>query len=248
MKLLSFNIRFPNKADGDNYLPNRIPFIVRKLRTERPDVIGFQEIEELGTELLSNALPEYCFFGEGRNQDWSGEGSKIAILKDSMQLLAFDQIWLSSTPRIPASRFPDQSPCPRVALWAKLRHRVSGKSFYVVNTHLDHVGKEARFLGLQTIFALVSYLKEQEKLPVFVTGDFNFTPDEDPYRLIAQNQFSDLTERLKDTFHGFGKSETCKIDYILTDTSGEYTVKQWHECTNGIYLSDHDPVCLEWKI
>ena len=248
MKLVSFNLRCPVKNDGINYLPNRIPFVVQKLRMELPDVIGFQEIEELGTELLTDALPEYWFIGYGRNKDWTGEGTKVAIHKNTVLLLAFDQLWLSPTPRVPGSRYAEQSDCPRVVLWCKLLHKSSGKMFYFINTHLDHRGDRARFLGLQMIFDLIKQLKLQEDLPVFVTGDFNFTPESITYDLIRESGFIDLTDKLQGTFHGFGKVEPQKIDYILTDSEEEYTSFQWHEFYDGVYLSDHDPICLEWKI
>lgn len=248
MKLASFNLRMPALADGENYLPKRIPLITERVLKEMPDVIGFQEMEDSGLLMLTGALPEYLIIGPGRNTDFKGEGCRIALRKSSITLLSFDQCWLSPTPRVPGSRFEIQSRCPRVVAWCKLLHNISGKRFYFINTHLDHEAEEARMLGLQMILQLAEKLKAEEDLPIFITGDFNFSPAEKPYTLIEDSRFVDTTAELTGTYHGYGNVQPVKIDYILTNhKTGDYRAEQWHECRDGIYLSDHDPVCIEWK-
>jgi len=166
---------------------------------------------------------------------------------ERLALLAMDQFWLSPTPRVPASRYEQQSRCPRVAVWAKLLHRESGVCFYFVNTHLDHQFEEARALGLKQIFETIRTLKAIEDLPVFITGDFNLTPESPSYALIAENGFTDLTASISGSFHDYGTREPVKIDYILTDALGSSDVQSWHECNDGLYLSDHDALAVCWK-
>ena len=63
---------------------------------------------------------------------------------------------------------------------------------------------------------------------------------------LASRTFRDATSGISQTFHNFGKlSGAYKIDYIFTDgkASGAYAVSDNPE--DGIYLSDHYPVCAE---
>ena len=41
--------------------------------------------------------------------------------------------------------------CERIASWAKLQDKVSGKEFFALNTHLDHVGVAARREGISPV-------------------------------------------------------------------------------------------------
>jgi len=248
IKLLTFNIRVPNfNDDGINFWHYRAPRVFQKLREESPDVIGFQEVRDETFPQLKFNLSEYTFLGYGRDAHFFGESARIAFKSELFQLQAMDQFWLSDTPRIPGTRFENQSGCNRVCVWAKLMHLPTRKRFYFMNTHLDHRGDEARLKGLQLIFDMVKKLKAEEDLPVFIVGDFNFMPEEAPYALIEKNGFNDLTEGMEGTFHGYGKASE-KIDYILTDLPREqFEICRWHENNNGVYLSDHDPIAAFWK-
>lgn len=247
VKIVSFNVRYPNPFDGINDIKNRVPLIANRIQCEKPDIIGFQEVDDYSESLLAKALPEYLLLGTGPDANLADVGNRIAILKSSVSLLAFDQLWLSPTMRIPGSRFPIQSTCSRMVLWVKVIHRQSGRAFYFMNTHLDHESDEARMLGLDCVLTLAEDLKAIEHLPIFIAGDFNFTPEQLPYTLIEKSTFSDLTDSLNQTFHAFTGVNFEKADYILGDTAGEYCASQWYECHDGIYLSDHDAVCIEWK-
>ena len=46
--------------------------------------------------------------------------------------------WLSETPYVPASRYAEQSICPRICNEALFEDLETGKVFRIVNTHLDH--------------------------------------------------------------------------------------------------------------
>lgn len=249
IQLLTFNLRCSNPSDGINFQPYRMPRMLEKIREARPDVIGFQEMRDDALPLMSTTLTEYMFIGTGRDATYFGESTRIAFRRDKFLMLSMDQFWLSDTPRVPGSRYTvDQSSCPRVCTWVKLFHLPTQQRFYFLNTHLDHVGEDARMRGLQLVIDTAKQLKAQDDIPVIITGDFNFTPDAAPYALIEKNGLVDLTEGMAPTFHGFGRAnESEKIDYILTDCPREqFTVERWHECNDGVYLSDHDPICAKW--
>ena len=44
IKVITFNLRIAVKVDGVNYFDNRLPRIIEFLKAEKPDVVGFQEV------------------------------------------------------------------------------------------------------------------------------------------------------------------------------------------------------------
>lgn len=248
MKIVTLNLRYPAPGDGKNYFFNRLPLIVERIRQEAPDVLCFQEAMPESLQALRRELPAYAFFGVGREADYGGEACPIACRRETIALHAMDQFWLSDTPRVPGSRYREQSICPRICTWVKLYQPADGKKCYIVNTHLDHEFEAARTQGLTQILGLIKALEQQEPLPLFLTGDFNLEPQDAPYALIRDSGLTDVTRDIPPTFHDFGRGPAMKIDYILTNRPSECCdVTAWHEERDGVFLSDHDAVALRWQ-
>lgn len=123
-----------------------------------------------------------------------------------------------------------------------------------MNTHLDHVGREARREGVNLVLKRVNELAADA--PVIVTGDFNATPDSDvisqvtdtenPFHLIDARSVAGLVYGPAWTFHDFGNipyERRPLIDYIFV-RNGLEVVKYGvlAEMENGEFLSDHAPV------
>ena len=251
ISIVSYNIRYPAKEDGEKRLPFRLNNIIGTIRERRPDLIGFQELlEDESCMRLEQELSEYVSFGYGRGAQNDGETNKIFVRKDAFAVQAYDQFWLSPTPRVPGSRYAQQSICPRVCVWVKLLHKESGKRFYHFNTHLDHESPKARTLGLSGIFDAIREIQKDEDLPAFLTGDFNFSPEESTYALIAENGFIDLTKDIGGTYHDYLRRRDPKqIDYVLCDTPVTAAMKKWTQgVCEGVFLSDHYPVEADVEI
>lgn len=247
IRLVTFNLRYPTANDGENYFPFRLPGIIETIKRESPDVIGFQEMTDDSFRALSPMLPEYDFYGVHRDEDLRGESSKIAYRRDRFMLISADTFWLSPLPRVPGSRYADQSNCPRVCSWVKLYCRDNGQFFYFINLHLDHLSESARYDGLQLVMKTAARLLSEHDIPLFITGDFNCFPEEAPYCLIQEYGFIDLTDGIKGTFHGFGVYEDKKIDYILTNQPRErFLLSLWEKSACGTYLSDHKAIAADW--
>ena len=58
--------------------------------------------------------------------------------------------------------------------WGQLREKKTGFTFYLFNTHLDHVGVEARKESTKLILAKVKEMAGST--PVILMGDFNVMP------------------------------------------------------------------------
>ena len=248
MKLVTFNLRCESKCDGNNAFHHRRGFVIDRLETEKPDVIGFQEITPAMNEYLRTHLREYTLVGCGREANYQGEHNPVAFLSDKYELIGLDVSWLSDTPYAPGSRFEKQSLCPRIITHTILRPIGEGKPFHVYNTHLDHEFDEARVLGAKR---LLEKLKEDQKthpFPLALTGDFNAYPDSEAIRLLREDEFglTERTEGLGTTWHDYGRGNEPQIDYIFTrGMKAEGAAELWTQNLNGIYLSDHYPIAVE---
>lgn len=247
LKFMSFNLRVDNTGDGINSFTNRFHRVVEILEQEKPDLVGFQEVTDGMRARLRDHLPGYTVQGCGREKNYHGESMLIAYRTGEVELIALENIWLSPTPQVAGSTYGgDQSSCPRMFTSALVKHNDLDAPFYFINTHLDHVGKEARYLGAMQLVQYVSSHREHFVL----TGDFNATPDAREIGLItaalADRKAVDCTADLGGTFHGFGRippEEMAKIDYIFTDGKCESSYIVEDVPVDGQFYSDHNAVC-----
>jgi endonuclease/exonuclease/phosphatase family metal-dependent hydrolase len=135
-----------------------------------------------------------------------------------------------------------------VATWARLRDKRNSREFLIINTHFDHIGKEARKKSAEMLKSKAGMLGKD--LPVIITGDFNCTRDQPPYLTMMDKSNLELIDpapksEAPGTFCNFGvNTQPCKaIDYIFHTpnwTAENYAVLNDHDGKN--YPSDHLPV------
>lgn len=253
ISLLTLNLRYNNPSDGENSFENRIDIIRDRINLEMPDLIGFQELKDGMLEIMEHIMPEYTFIGVGRDQDLSGERTSIAYRTKYFKLNSHETFWLSNTPDEPGSRFPGQCALPRICTWAMLEYLPDKVSVIHYNTHLDHHNPAIRKLEVEVILKHMAAVKSKHDVPVILSGDFNMTPEEPLYGLLQSGEFPlvDVTSSIDSTFHGFGKEERKKIDYIFTDekTARMVTsVRKISEEREGVYLSDHDGIRVDLEL
>ena len=233
---------------------HRAGMIYEKIEQERPDVIAFQEFREKHLTILERLLPDYTFCGQFRKADYSGEGLYTAIRKETLQILGLETFWLSPTPYVAGSRYENQSMCPRICVMTQVRNKKSGQLMRIYNLHLDHQSEEARVLGMKSVLDYVTAQNKKTALPAVILGDFNATPDSETIAMChayESGALRDVTDHIPTTFHNFGRMEKdCKIDYIFVSPSLAETcteVVAWTDELDGIYLSDHYPVCATFS-
>ena len=252
MKIVSWNFRCQwDQEDGKNCVIHRAGFAYDKIAKEKPDVIAFQEIRPVAFELLKKLLPEYEFFGSQRTATYGEEGLYVAWRKESCVLMGSEVFWLSPTPYVAGSRFEKQSSCSRVCPMVKLRDLKTNECVRVWDIHLDHISDEARQLGLKCLFDFVKHFSVMDSTPHIILGDFNARPDSVTMAWCEEQKgFTDVSKGLQTTFHGFGKCDNEKIDYIYVSDELKDKVEKtelWTDERDGIYLSDHYPVCMYLK-
>ena len=122
---------------------------------------------------LQALLPGYRAVGVGREDGArAGEFNAVFFRSDRFELLDSGVFWLSEEPETPGSKGWDGA-CERLATWTVLRDK-SGRELLFINTHLDHVGEQARREGVALLLRRIETLRDGR--PVILTGDFNAEP------------------------------------------------------------------------
>lgn len=187
LNIMSFNIRYPNPDDGENYWPNRKDKVASMITYHEADIIGLQEAFKSQMDELKGLLPgHFAFFGVCRtdgstNPSPDNEFSSILYRKDKFELLEGNTFWLSETPEEVGKAGWDAA-LPRIVTWAKFKDRNNGKIFFHFNTHFDHQGKTARANSAKLILDRIETIAGDH--PVILTGDFNCIPEDEPYQIL----------------------------------------------------------------
>lgn len=249
MKLVTFNIRCDFEQDKENCFLYRRKGIAAKIQKERPDIICFQEVLPHVAVWLKENLEGYYVIGCGRDEKLRDEQEAVAYRRDTVNLISMDTFWLSENPYVPGSRFECQSICPRVctgAVFEYMGEPGKGYLFRLYNIHLDHVGAEARRLGLELILKRADQERAFPGVPVILAGDFNAEPDSPELAIFRERgDFLNVTEGIGITYHGFEPEDTPeRIDYIFAGRPFVCRgIEKWQDREGEIWLSDHYPVC-----
>ena len=249
--VMSYNVRMGVANDGENSWENRKAATPAMLADCAPDVFGVQEAFDFQLDYIEQTSPAYKWVGVGRD-DGKTKGEYMAVFynAEKIELLDWGTYWLSETPEVPSRGW--DAACRRTATWTLLKIKENGKKFWFVNTHLDHVGKQARANGLQLIVDRIDGMNTQEKLPMVLTGDFNVTPD-DPClveldkRMKSARAFAIQSDE-KPSFNGF-KAPKSVIDYIYFSEfseCGTFRVVD-SEYAGCPFISDHYPILATLK-
>lgn len=256
VKVMSINTRYDNGGDGCNGWAQRRERVAKAIAFYDADIVGAQEVLANQMADLKARLPQYGVIGLGREDGVAkGEYEPVFFKKDRYELVDSGHFWLSQTPEVKGSLGWDGA-CVRMASWARLRDRRSGAELLAMNTHLDHVGPEARRQGAILLLQRIDSITGGGKIPVVVTGDFNSKPAGEPIRIITDRMRKGHLDSSHDkaelnygpewSYHDFDRvpyAERELIDYIFVTPGAR--VKSFGvlaEKDGEAFISDHCPV------
>ena len=249
--ILSQNMRSGNDGNG-NDIKDRAPRFKQLMEEYQPDIVGTQETTKLWNDYFKSYFKnEYGMIGCSRNgrTATTGEWNTILYRLDRFELLDSDTFWLSNTPD-KASKV-ESSSLNRICTWALLKDKQTGKTFLMANTHLDHTSDQAR--NEQSVI-LLNYLNRKfSKYPIYITGDYNFEPSSEAYKIINKSLLDAHDEALVDksttqlTFHSYG-NPSKEIDFCFyNDKSTPVTYYIVNDDYDG-YVSDHYGVLIKFVL
>ena len=214
LNVMTFNIRYNTKNDSLNAWPYRKDNAASQIKFHNVHILGVQEALHEQIMDLRQSLTKHKYTGVGRD-DGKTKGEYSAIFYDTtrLKLIESSTFWLSLTPEVPGSKGWDAN-ITRIVTWAKFRDLSDKKTFFVFNTHFDHIGQEARRESAKLIKQKVKDIAGT--LPVIITGDFNAHPSDEPIKILVDendpNKFIDTKAVTatphygpQGTFNGFGQ-------------------------------------------
>ena len=197
-----------------------------------PDFVCLQEVDDKTTR--SNGIDETARIAElagmhgvfGKAFDYQGGGYGVAILSKDEPLSV-------TTRTVEGSE-------------ARLLLICEFDDFCVATIHLDN----NKTLRLESIATIREELAKLSK-PVFLTGDWNATPESDTLALIKEFMVVISPEHDIVTLNSqIGVRDEYVIDYVAVDSAHRedfYVRRAWcaDNRVNGIGSSDHDPVVVD---
>ncbi|MFT3790687.1 MAG: endonuclease/exonuclease/phosphatase family protein [Rudaea sp.] len=250
----TYNLRLNVASDGPNSWPHRVEAVKALIRYHEFDIVGTQE--GLPGQIADlDAMPGFAHVGAGRDDGKdAGEHSAIHYRTTRFDLEKHGDYWLSETPDRPSKGW-DAKCCNRIASWAKLRDRVSGKHFFVFNVHFDHEGDVARRESAKLMLRKIREIAGGDT--VICTGDFNSTPDTEQIRTMktalrdAREASAEPPYGPEGTFEDFKLDSKLpeRIDYIFVSRGVD--VLKYATLTDSVearFPSDHLPVVARIRL
>lgn len=252
---MTYNVRID--LEGDPYEWNkRKKWIAEIIKRYQPDVVGTQEMmPHTFRDLMEYLSDEYDAYGKPISEGNHTEICMIFIKKKKLKIKTKNYFMISETPDEYGSKGWDAE-YKRSCSWIEVADRKTDQSlFRIFNTHLDHMGVQARVEGSKLILNQIEKVNHIKKLPYILTGDFNSTPESNWISPLLEsslsNSYHDLLQtKNKDklaTFNRFiGQREGSPIDYIFAGESLQIKHSQIiRDTVEGGYPSDHYPVMSE---
>ncbi|NGP89177.1 endonuclease/exonuclease/phosphatase family protein [Fodinibius halophilus] len=234
LTVMSYNI-----YHGEHYYEtgeSNLQGIADVINSVKPDLVALQEVDSLTgrsasfnggrpvnqVEKLAELTGMHGYFGKAMNYDGGGYGEGILAAK-SIGTKRVD---------LPIPKGGE----PRTLLLA--RYPVNKQQFITFGgTHLCHQHHENRIAQMKRINSFFS----GSETPAIIAGDFNFTPQQEPYQLALKEWFdaAKLADKIVPTIPY--DNPTSRIDYIFL--SG----KSWEVIDMKVLRennSDHMPIVL----
>lgn len=241
IRVVSYNIWVGGSTD-DNL---RADILRDFLDTYQPDSIGVQEDDpEWRAAFKDRFVFNDSYAGFGPVQEDISEPCMIFYRTDKYELVDSGYFWLSDTPDVPNSKYPDAI-YARVCTWVHLRDRVTGREYLHFNTHLDHKSNDVRKVQVQ---ALLAYIAEHfsTDVPMVLTGDFNSSSHTSANKVYALYKFltGQRAVELSDGSQVTLPFSDSRMDAVKTEymAGGTATMTQYFDKNSDKYNPEKRPI------
>ena len=254
IKVMTLNVRYDNPDDSIYSWPKRASQVCDFILSEKPDILGLQEVLWNQYQVLESIFMDYTSVGAGCSDGArEGEMNPVFFRKEKFDMVRNITFWLSDSPEVAGSRGWGSS-LPRIVTWMELVDKNSHKHFLFFNTHFAEDSDSARLMSSKILLKEINNISDG--FPFIISGDFNMAPTSAGYSILTGPYES--VPLLKDsyiitekrptgpvyTFNGFSdKTKTARIDYIFVKNGMKVLdYKTVIKKEKGIFISDHWPV------
>ena len=250
--IMSYNIRYDNPKDGENWWELRKDEVNELLNYYRPDFIGLQEAMPNQTKYIGESLDGYNYIGHGRDgKNTDSEGTPIFYNTEKYELLYEKIFWLSETPEKVSKGW--DADLNRIAVYGVFISKATKDTLNIFNTHFDHIGELARLKSAELLLEIIEQ-KQLSSKKLIIMGDFNALPNKKPIKVLKR-ELHDSYGIGKYPVYGpigtFNEFDTerilnDRIDYIFTKN---IKIKSYRSIDdkrrNNLYPSDHLPILIK---
>lgn len=249
IRVITFNVLVEISAKpGVPSWKDRRELCAQALKEKDPDLIGLQEPMPTQVQFFLGRLEGYV--------DVQAENYPDATLlykRDTFDELERGHWWLSPTPEKRSRGFGNF--LPRILVWAKLRHKPTGREMYVFNTHFDN--------SMPSQVKMAELCEQKMKpfletgLPMIFLGDFNTDQKRGDYARLTSNGWQD-SYRVSKHASVDGRDDNvptilgnARIDHVFYRGEGLKPIA-WERMESpdpAKLLSDHYPVFVvfQWQ-
>jgi len=256
ISVMTYNVRYGLADDGENSWQYRKEHLVSLINSKQPDFLGTQEGLPFQISYINESMPNYKFIGTDRDGNGKGENTAIFYNNKKFENLKQQTFWLSTTPDKVSKAW--DAAYPRICTYGLFKDRLSNTKFWIINTHLDHIGVQARKKSIELILNKIKKFNVKN-YPLIFMGDLNAQPESKPVitlktQLIDSKGVSiDNPSGPDGTFNAFqfDVPVTKRIDYIFISNNNTIKVKSYavlNDSRDSKYPSDHLPVFVELTI
>ncbi|WP_179204365.1 endonuclease/exonuclease/phosphatase family protein [Sphingobacterium sp. JB170] len=243
---MSFNLcnDYPGAPEG--YLwSERREDVVKLLQKHQPDILCAQEDLVQQGDYMTQAMG-WTRTGMAFNPPSKGAFNGVYFNEDRFSKIQSGMFWLSETPEKYSKGWDAQA--VRTCNWVIMKDKHSREEIVIFNTHLDHLGNNARIQSARLILEKIQEIGQGR--PTILTGDFNSPRNSSPYQIFAEvmgdsrliGETSPIGPIPTIVSTGTG-SLTSEADYIFLkgfNVSKYQAIDDKRE--NGRYFSDHIPI------
>lgn len=225
---------------------DRKGLVVELLKNHDPDLVGLQEATPRQVAFLVDSLGSFAAFHFPR---YNYTDATLLFRSDRFELVDSGHWWLSPKADQPLSTGFGNT-LPRLVVWVKLKHKVSGQLLYAINTHFDNtMPSQVKMAALcQEKLGLMA----AENLPMIWMGDFNTDQKRGDYSTLTSNGWKD-SYRASKLASQDGRDDNVptfengsRIDHIFYHGPLEATA--WERLESSKPLSDHYPILARFVV
>jgi endonuclease/exonuclease/phosphatase family metal-dependent hydrolase len=183
LKVMTFNVLVEiSRKPGVPSWKDRKGVCAQLVREKDPDLLGLQEPTPRQVEFFLEAVPGYTAVVADDFPD-----AALLYKTEVFEELERGHWWLSPTPEKRSRGFGNF--IPRLLVWAKLKHKPTGKEMFVFNTHFDN--------SMPSQVKMAALCEEKmgpfinTGLPMIFMGDFNTNQKRGDYAKLTSNGWQD---------------------------------------------------------